>query len=496
MENRHAIVIGAGAGGLAAAADLAVAGVNVTVLERASSAGGKMRNVNVDGHAIDAGPTVFTMRWVFESLFQDAGSTLESAVPLEQASILARHWWTSGGQLDLDVDVETSARLIQEFANDRDAEGYKKLCADAADIFDTLRDTFMAAPKPSPVSLAYRIGITRIGALLRLRSHQTLWNSLGNYFEDARLRQLFARYATYVGSSPLLTPATLMLITHAEQAGVWMLPSGMSSLAAAIQGLAEGHGASFHFNTDVARITTTRGRTSGVTLTTGEHLPADAVIFNGDHAALASGELGDDVARATTKSSAAKRGLSAITWCLMADVKNFPLSYHNVFFDQDYPEEFNAIFSRQRLPAHPTVYICAQDRLTGRPVAGPERLLVLINAPANGDSKAWSERDLRLAASNTEHVLGACGLSLDLSDRQASIGHPSEFHHLFPGSGGSLYGRASHGMMSSFTRPATRTRKPGLYLAGGSVHPGPGVPMATLSGRIAARAALEDLRVS
>jgi 1-hydroxycarotenoid 3,4-desaturase len=180
----------------------------------------------------------------------------------------------------------------------------------------------------------------------------------------------------------------------------------------------------------------------------------------------------------------------------MADVKNFPLSYHNVFFDQDYPEEFNAIFSRQRLPAHPTVYICAQDRLTGRPVAGPERLLVLINAPANGDSKAWSERDLRLAASNAEHVLAGCGLRLDLSDSQASIGHPSEFHHLFPGSGGSLYGRASHGMLSSFTRPSARTRKPGLYLAGGSVHPGPGVPMATLSGRIAAHAALEDLRAS
>jgi len=493
-SSKHAIVIGAGAGGLAAASDLARAGVNVTVLERASRAGGKMRQIEIDGNHIDAGPTVFTMRWVFESLFRDAGFNLTDTLPLQKADTLARHWWTTGSQLDLHVDIEDTAREIETFSGLADAEGYQRLCADSAAIFNTLRDTFMAAPKPSPISLARRVGLTRLHELIKLRSHQTLWDSLGGYFEDPRLRQLFGRYATYVGSSPLLTPATLMLITHAEQAGVWMLPDGMSSLATAVQSLAEHNGASFHFDTEVAGITTHRGRASGVKLTTGEHLPADVVIFNGDQNALACGVLGDDVIDATSKNHPDKRGLSAVTWCLMANVRDFPLSYHNVFFDQDYPEEFNAIFSRQRLPVRPTVYICAQDRLSDQRPTAPERLLVLINAPANGDSKTWSDGDIRLAASNAEHVLAACGLSLDLSGRDTHACHPGEFNTLFPGSGGSLYGRASHGVLSSFTRPATRTKRPGLYLAGGSVHPGPGVPMATLSGRLAAHAALEDMR--
>ena len=491
--NKHVIVIGAGAGGLAAASDLARAGINVTVLERASRAGGKMRQIEVAGHRIDAGPTVFTMRWVFESLFRDAGFELDETLPLQKADTLARHWWTTGAQLDLHVDIEETARGIEAFSGCADAEGYKRLCADSAAIFNTLRDTFMAAPRPSPISLARRVGLTRIHELIKLRPHKTLWNSLEGYFEDTRLRQLFGRYATYVGSSPLLTPATLMLITHAEQTGVWLLPDGMSSLAAAVQGVAEHNGASFHFDTEVAGITTHLGRTSGVKLTTGEHLPADAVIFNGDQNALACGVLGDDVADATRKSHPEKRGLSAVTWCLMADTRDFPLNYHNVFFDQNYPEEFNAIFSRQCLPVRPTVYICAQDRLGDQQPNGPERLLVLINAPANGDSKDWREQDIRLAASNAEHVLSACGLTLDLSGRDAHACHPSEFNKLFPGSGGSLYGRASHGALSSFTRPATRTKRPGLYLAGGSVHPGPGVPMATLSGRLAAHVALQDM---
>jgi len=109
-SSKHAIVIGAGAGGLAAASDLARAGVNVTVLERASRAGGKMRQIEIDGNHIDAGPTVFTMRWVFESLFRDAGFNLTDTLPLQKADTLARHWWTTGSQLDLHVDIEDTAR--------------------------------------------------------------------------------------------------------------------------------------------------------------------------------------------------------------------------------------------------------------------------------------------------------------------------------------------------------------------------------------------------
>ena len=144
--------------------------------------------------------------------------------------------------------------------------------------------------------------------MLALRPHQTLWRALGDYLKDPRLRQLFARYATYVGSSPLKAPATLLLITHSEQQGVWVLPGGMTSLARAMQNLAEEHGAKFKLNTNVATINTQNGRISVVTLDNGESLPADDIVFNGDRSALTTGCLGPDVVSATRGTPIEQRG--------------------------------------------------------------------------------------------------------------------------------------------------------------------------------------------
>lgn len=210
-------------GGLAAAADLACQGRSVTVLERASVAGGKLRSVAVNGQQIDAGPTVFTMHEVFAQLFRDCGERLEDHLSLTQADILARHAWSSGGVLDLHADVSRSAAAIREFAGEREARGYLELCQRSARIYATLRDSFMTVARPSPAQLVARLGAQGLAAMWRTPPWLSLWQALGSHFRDPRLRQLFGRYATYVGSSPLAAPATLMLIAHVEQNGVWLV---------------------------------------------------------------------------------------------------------------------------------------------------------------------------------------------------------------------------------------------------------------------------------
>jgi 1-hydroxycarotenoid 3,4-desaturase len=346
----------------------------------------------------------------------------------------------------------------------------------------------MAAQRPNPISLTRRVGFTNIAALWRTVPFMTLWRALGSHFQDDRLRQLFARYTTYVGSSPMLAPATLMLIAHVEQEGVWLVEGGMRALALALQQLGEEQGATYRFGVGVCEIQVVGGRASGVLLDDGTQLPADQVVFNGDVSALAEGLLGDGVRAAAPAVSRPQRGLSAVTWCLRGRPSGFPLHYHNVFFDRDYAAEFDAIFSDRRVVERPTVYLCAQDRIAGRDPDGPERMLLLVNAPADGDSRQWREDELCALRDRALSVLSHCGLELAFTDEECRATSPTDFAALFPGSGGSLYGRAAHGMMASFARPGAASAVPGLYLAGGSVHPGPGVPMSALSGRLAAAA--------
>ena len=475
----QAIVIGAGMGGLAAAIDLARQGAVVTVLEQSDAPGGKMRQIGP--HRIDAGPTVFTMRHVFDSLFHDAGADLASAVTLEPASTLARHTW-GATPLDLYSDLDRSAAAIDAFCGE--GAGFRALMTEAARMYQVLDRTFIQAPRPTALSLTRAAGV---GAMLAIRPFDTLWNTLGRHLRDPRLRQLFGRYATYAGSSPYRAPATLMLIAHVERAGVWQIAGGMHQLARAMAGLLVRLGGTIRYGAGIARIEHAGGRASGVVLHDGTRLAADAVVLNADPAALAAGLFGPGLG--PSAAVPAPRSLSAITWAGLADVSGFSLAHHTVFFSPDYATEFRTL-EAGRIPTVPTIYLCAQDRTDAgaRATTGPERLLVLINAPPAGDRTPPLETAPCLH--HTTAHLARAGLRLTLHDPVMTT--PGDFHRLYPATGGALYGAPVHGAMASFRRPGSRTALPGLYLAGGATHPGAGVPMAALSGRLAAAAIMQD----
>lgn len=479
------IVIGAGIGGLATALPLVHRGFDVTVLERHSAPGGKMRQVN----GVDAGPTVLTMLDVFEALFDDAGETLSDHVMLIQQKILARHWWPDSGPLDLFPDRDQSADAIGAFAGTVAKTEFLAFADRAARLFNGFHDPMMLQPEPNLGALTAHV-IKNPSLIRDMGVGQTLKRMLDQSFTDPRLRQLFGRYATYVGGSPDRSPALLSLIWEAEARGVWCVKGGMSALAKAIAALIVAKGGNIRTNTTVRKINTALGGVSGVTLTNGETLYAEHVVFNGDPRALALGLLGEaakPIAPITVKRA---RSHSANVWSFQAAPSDMPLVHHNLFFSDPSKNEFAEI-ERGYIPSDPTLYVCAEDRGQDTPHPQTERFEIIMNTPPLTQRTAQPE-DYEICHTRTFPLLRRYGLSFSPEPGPDSLTTAKSFDALFPGSAGSLYGQSPHGMTAALERPTARTKIKGLYLAGGGTHPGAGVPMAALSGRHAAAAIVTD----
>ncbi|MEL6599715.1 MAG: 1-hydroxycarotenoid 3,4-desaturase CrtD [Pseudomonadota bacterium] len=488
------LVVGAGIGGLTTALELAHHGFDVTVFDQASGPGGKMRQVPSAAGPLDAGPTVFTMRWVFEALFDAIGERLEDHVTLTRSETLARHAWADGTRLDLFADPARSEAAVADAMGGAEAARFAAFTRRANLLFDAFDAPVMQAAAPTPLSVTRAVMGDAMRLLPAMAPASTLWSALGRQFRDPRLRQLFARYATYVGGSPLLSPAILMLIWASEQRGVWLVDGGMHALARALERLGRARGVRFVYDTPVSRITVSAGQVTGLRLHTGEHVPAPRVVFNGDPAALSAGLLGDAVRPAVRAKRPRDRSLSAFVWTYAPHTSGFPLAHHTVFFGDSSKTEFGDIFRAGRLPRQPTLYLCAQDRREAAATPqGAERILMIMNAPANGDTHTYSREEVDICQTTVFTRLRAMGLTMTLPEPQEpALTTPAGFARLFPGTGGALYGANPHGPLKTFSRPTAVTRITGLTLAGGGAHPGPGVPMSTLSGRRAAAAILAD----
>ena len=479
------VVVGAGIGGLCAAARLAHQGCKVTVVERQATPGGKMRTVASPAGPVDAGPTVLTMLPVFEALFADLGEDLHAYIGLTPLDTLARHYWDDGTRLDLVADVTRNTAAIDAVFGRKAADEFARFSARTARLFEGFDGPMMQAVAPQHARIMRTVA--KQPSLIRdMAPHRTLAGLLRSSFTDPRLAQLFGRYATYVGGSPYQSPALLSLIWQAEARGVWTVDGGMHNLAKAIAALAAERGATFVYGATAQRITRQNGRVAGVQ-TDQAHLPADAVIFNGDPRALTTGLLGERIRDAVPPQAVAPRSLSAYVHAFAAIPQGIPIAHHTVFFASDPKAEFAAL-AKGQMPTDATLYLCAQDH--GSVAAEAEqRFEIIMNAPpvprAPEKEKAPCQTQIFARLRNF-------GLTFSPQPGPDALTTPAGFDALFPASLGSLYGRSPHGLMAAFKRPTARTAVPGLYLAGGGAHPGAGVPMAALSGRHAAAAIMTD----
>ena len=486
----QAVVIGAGIGGLSAAMRMAAQGIDVRVVEMANGPGGKMRTTPSVAGPVDIGPTVLTMRPVFEELFADVGERLDAHVTLRRDALLARHWWRDGSTLDLFDDVDQSAEAVEAFAGKGSAQQFRVFSAEARRLFEAFDAPVMQSEAPAFGPLATHV-MRNPRLIPAMAPGVSLARKLSLRFSDARLRQLFGRYATYVGGSPYQSPAVLGLIWHSEAQGVWSVEGGMNALAQAMCKVAQAKGVSFQFGTRVAEIVEDSGAITAVVLEDGTRLSADVVVFNGDPRALRVGRLGPQVTEAVAEVGTEPRSLSAFVWGFAAEPEGVELAHHNVFFCADPKIEFGDL-AKGRMPRDATLYVCAQDRGHGTP-SGPERFEIIMNGPSGHKT---SEEEQKTCRTRTFETLQAMGLSFSPPPETTALTTPLDFDRAFPASGGSLYGRSPHGMNATFQRPTARTALKGLYLAGGGAHPGAGIPMACLSGKHAAAAIATDLALT
>jgi 1-hydroxycarotenoid 3,4-desaturase len=484
------VVIGAGIGGLTATLRLAHSGARVTVLDSHDAPGGKMRTRPSVAGPVDAGPTVLTLKHVFDTLFHDVGADIADHVTLLPEPILARHFWPDGTQLDLMADPAESLRNIRDVFGGRAAQQFTAFRDQTAQLFDAFDAPMMQSQAPTLAGMTAQV--LRNPALIpAMQSHRTMTRALSRRFSDPRLVQLFGRYATYVGGVPDRSPALLNLISQAEGRGVWHVVGGMHKLAQAIADLATLHGATFHYNTHVTRVETQDGRIAAVQTDAGR-IKADAVLFNGDPQALHTGLLGTGVTQAAPAQT--PRSLSAYVASFASTATGLPLAGHNVIFADDPATEY-APLSRDQMQTDPTLYICAQDRFGGQTPTGPERFELIMNASPTPQTTP-DHKEAETCLTIITNRLRSRGLHLDPWPTVADLTMPQDFNTVFPASHGSLYGRSPQGLLAAFKRPTARTPIAGLYLAGGGAHPGAGVPMAALSGQHAGAAMLQDLHLT
>jgi phytoene desaturase len=471
---RRIVVIGAGVGGLAVAIRLAKAGHDVVIHEKSGTTGGKLGVYERDGFRFDTGPSLLTLPQVFD----DLGLGLQPT-PLDP---VVRHLFPDGTCLDSSSDHEVFLERINDAFGADAAEDWNNFWNRAERIWNAAWRSVLRRPV-TPATLA---GLSwRLGDLKAIAPGRSLRGLGRRYLRDPRLRTLLDRYATYTGADPRRAPAALAAIPYAELAfGGWYLPGGLGTLGAKMVERCTGLGVEIVLNSPVAAIETDGERVCGVRLESGARVPADIVVSDADALDVYRELLPDPhrLARLTDRS------LAGFVMLLGVRGETPELAHHTVVFPDYYDAEFDAIFGsarrRARPASDPTVFVTrAGDPAVHPP--GSEAWFVLVNAPRHGT--AWSAVDWRrpgLADAYGKHVLAVLARrGLDVRDRLIFMETrtPADLADATAAPGGAIYG-TSGGLM----RPANRGPVPGLFLVGGSVHPGGGLPMVTLSAQIVA----------
>jgi phytoene desaturase len=501
------LIVGAGIGGLAAAVRLAPR-FEVTLLEKNERLGGKLNLWEVAHPArpqdrcfrFDTGPSLLTMPFVFMDLFAAAGEDVRDHLTIRRLDPVARFRWQDGAQLDLKAGEQALSEEIGRFSPG-DVRAWDALMQQGRRIWDLSESFLCNAPEQMSTAGAVE-GLKILSVPFRIGMFRRYASAINRRISSPRLRDVLYQYATYIGASPFRTPATTAVIPWVEHYfGGWHIDGGMYRLAEALQALAEKRGVEIVTGAEVAQILVDPSAATavGVRLGDGTERRGDAVIANADvvHTYRRLIDPKDRPHYLDEKLDAFDPGSSALILMLGIDGTYPRLVHHNKFMPDDYRAELDAIFLHHAIPDDPCLYVCAPTR-TDPSLApeGCETLFVLASAPSLHRSAIdWNVEGPRYRDRIVQRLEQRWGLS-DLGRRIVveRTMTPLDLKNRYNANAGSIYGIASNSLRTAFRRPPNRdARIKRLYFAGGATHPGGGLPLVALSGKIAAELAAADL---
>lgn len=497
------VVVGGGLGGLSAACTLAARGYRVRVFETNPWVGGKAAVHEDGGFRFDMGPTIVTVPSVLKRIFEEAGKKLEDVLDMVRLDPQWRSFFEDGSILDLVADGSEMAKLIEDFSpGTSSGTGYQRFLELSARQSEVSERVFFWRPIGKMMDMFSARDMVRAGSLkdvLSIRLGQSVSGLLRSYVPDERVTQMLDHFTQYVGSSPELSPAVLCGIAHMQSnEGVWYPMGGTAAVPEALRKLALELGVEISTGVSVSKINVDKGRVVGVETSHGEKVSADAVVSNRDsvrtHRELLRGEA-PKAAEAFEKRRSYEPACSGVVMYLGLKKRYEHLLHHNFVFSADPHVEFEAIYNKGEPAPDPTCYVCAPSGTEASVApAGGEALYVLVHTPYLREGQNWSQILPTYRRTILEKLKRTAGME-DIEERIVTerILTPEDIHSRYQVLNGAIYGLASHGRISGALKPSNRSPDvKGLYLAGGSAHPGPGMPMALMSGWIAADALDRD----
>ncbi|MEP6900856.1 MAG: phytoene desaturase family protein, partial [Actinomycetota bacterium] len=442
--------------------------------------------VESGGYKFDTGASLLTMRHVLEDLFEFCGKRVEDYLEIVSLEPICRYFWSDGTQFDASQNIEKTENEIAKLVPE-DVAGFRRFLADSKQKYEIAERTFLAK---SLNDLPKLLNLANLTDLLKISTLKTLDKHNSSYFKSAKLRQLFNRFATYNGSSPFETPATFALIPYVEFGlGAWYVRGGIYKIPRSLEKLAIELGVKIRTQAEVEKIVIEDKKAVGVRVG-GESLGADFVISNADAIETYRNLIG------SKKYQNREPSCSGFV-LLLGTRKQFPnLAHHNIFFSDDYRGEFDAIFKQKTPAPAPTVYVCAASRTDAtQSPAGCENLFVLVNAPYTSDRTNW-----QIEAKPYRDLIIKKLESFGLKDLESSIDFeqiitPEDFEKKYRANRGSIYGISSNGIFSAFSRVPNKAKDvANLYFVGGATHPGGGIPLVLLSGKMASELILREIQ--
>jgi phytoene desaturase len=490
------VVIGAGIGGMSAAARLAKAGHEVTIFESSDRTGGKCRTKWIGDYAFDTGPSLLTLPAVYRDLFLKTGKRIEHVLEIEPVDPAFEYNFADKTKLTFpNLSLKGICDSIESVLGKTAGDEWHNLMQRAEHMWDASRGPFVESELKSIPSLIMKKGFLAdlriIAPLLSLRKLTS------HYTKNPYLSKIVDRYATYSGSDPRKVPAVLLTIAFVETTfGAWHIKGGIGQLAVALENRCRELGVRIELNSHVSKINHTSQIANGVTV--GNQIyDADFVVANADSEIVYNKLLSPNLKivkperRKLAKSTKSLAGFS-----LLLGLNNNKVSgplpkmpHHSIYFPEDYDAEFDDIFEKKKPVDEPTIYICAPRDPKMVKGENLEAWFILVNAPRHEPGSGWDwNKGSSLYAAKIIAKLDELGLRVSERLEVMEFETPADLENSVGAPGGSIYGTSSNGARSAFMRAKNTSPLKNLYCVGGSAHPGGGLPLVGISAEIVAEA--------